>query len=50
MALVSGMPDYQFITLGYPFVPLAAWSEDEIQEAARIVVDRVRTRLTVTDN
>ena len=48
MALVSGMPDYPFITLGYPYVPLAGWSEDEVQEAARAVVDRVRERLTAT--
>jgi hypothetical protein len=46
MALVSGMPDYPFITLGYPHVPLAVWSEDEIREAAEKVVDGVRRRLT----
>ena len=46
MALVSGMPDYPFITLGYPYVPLAVWSEDEIKEAAEKVVEGVRRRLT----
>ncbi len=46
MALVSGMPDYPFITLGYPHIPLAAWSEDEVREAAQKVVDGVRRRLT----
>jgi hypothetical protein len=46
MALVSGMPDYPFITLGYPHIPLAAWSEDEVREAAEKVVDGVRRRLT----
>jgi hypothetical protein len=48
MALVSGMPDYPFVTLGYPYVPLAGWSVDEVQEAARAVVDKVRERLTAT--
>jgi len=46
MALVSGMPDYPFITVGYPHVPLAGWSEDEIRDAAHQVVDQVRRRLT----
>jgi hypothetical protein len=46
MALVSGMPDYPFITLGYPYVPLAVWSDDEVREAAEKVVDAVRRRLT----
>jgi hypothetical protein len=46
MALVSGMPDYPFITVGYPHVPLAGWSEDEIRDAAHQVVDQVRQRLT----
>jgi hypothetical protein len=46
MALVSGMPDYPFITLGYPHVPLAGWSEDEVRVAAEKVVDAVRRRLT----
>jgi hypothetical protein len=46
MALVSGMPDYPFITLGYPHIPLAAWTPEEVQSAAEQVVDLVRQRLT----
>lgn len=46
MALVSGMPDYPFLTLGYPYVPLVVWSDDEIREASLKIVERVRERLT----
>jgi hypothetical protein len=46
MALVSGMPGYPFVTLGYPYVPLAVWSEDEIREASLAVRETIRARLT----
>ena len=46
MALVSGIPDYPFVTLGYPYVPLVVWSDDEIREASLALVDAVRQRLT----
>ena len=46
MALVSGMPEYPFITVDYPHVPLAGWTREEVSEVARDVVDQVRRRLT----
>ena len=46
IAGVSGMPDYEFVTLDYPFVPLAIWTDDEIDEAARLVVPHIMCRLT----
>ena len=46
MAMVSGMPDYGFVTLDYPFVPLVIWTDDEIEEAARLVAPHVIGRLT----
>jgi hypothetical protein len=48
MALVSGMPGYPFVTLGYPYVPLAVWSEDEIREGSLAVLEHVRGRLTAS--
>lgn len=48
MALVSGMPDYPFITVDYPHVPLANWTDEEVSEVARQIADAVRPRLTGT--
>jgi len=45
MARVSGMPDYEFATVPYPHIPLAVWTQDEIDDIAReltpILVDRL---------
>jgi hypothetical protein len=46
MAGVSGMPDYGFVTVGYPHIPLAIWSEEEITAAARQVSARIIQLLT----
>ena len=46
MASVSGMPDYEYITVGYPYVPLAVWSPEEIRAVARQVAPDVLKRLT----
>jgi hypothetical protein len=46
MAKVSGMPDYPFITVGYPYVPLAVWTEEEIRAVARQVAPQVLDCLT----
>ena len=45
MARVSGMPDYGFVTVGYPHIPLAIWSEEEITAAARQVSARTHQPL-----
>ncbi len=34
MASVSAMPDYGFVTVGYPYVPLVVWTPGEIKEVA----------------
>ena len=34
MARVSGMPDYGFVTVPYPHIPLAVWTDEEIDEVA----------------
>ena len=46
MASVSGMPDYPFITVDYPHVPLVVWTDDEIREVAKEVAPKVIAHLT----
>jgi hypothetical protein len=45
MALVSGMPDYEFVIVHYPHPPLAMWTPDEIDDIVGEVADQVRKRL-----
>jgi len=46
MARVSAMPDYAFVTVEYPHMPLAVWTPDEMRDIARDVVAAVIERLT----
>lgn len=46
MARVSGMGEYGFVTVGYPHVPLAVWTDDEIREIAREIAPEVLKHLT----
>ena len=46
MARVSGMPDYAYLTVDYPHVPLAIWTPDEIAEVARDLAPRILALLT----
>ena len=46
MARVSGMPDYGFETVGYPHIPLAVWTPDEIDDVARELAPKLIARLT----
>jgi hypothetical protein len=46
MARVSGMPEYGFVTVGYPHIPLAVWTPEEVDEIARDVAPRIAERLT----
>ena len=46
MARVSGMADYEFLTVPYPHIPLAVWTDDEIDEVARVLAPQVLARLT----
>jgi hypothetical protein len=46
MALVSGMPDYQFVIVRYPHPPLAIWDQAEIAEIVQEVAAGVRECLT----
>jgi hypothetical protein len=46
MARVSGMPDFAFVTVGYPHIPLAVWTPEEIEEIAAELVPKLIERLT----
>lgn len=46
MARVSGMPGYRYLTVDYPYVPLAMWTPDEIAEVARELAPQVADLLT----
>ena len=46
MARVSGMPDYGFATVPYPHIPLAVWTDDEIDDVARVLAPLLLARLT----
>ena len=43
---VSGMTGYPFITVNYPHIPTAVWSDEEIAKIARQVAPHVRALLT----
>ena len=49
MARVSGMADYEFCTVPYPHIPLAVWTDDEIDEVARLLAPQLLARLTEDD-
>jgi hypothetical protein len=49
MARVSGMADYGFATVDYPHIPLAVWTEQEIDEVARELAPVLVERLTPGD-
>jgi hypothetical protein len=46
IARISGMPEYPFLTVDYPHVPLAVWTDDEIDEVARDLAPRIVELLT----
>jgi hypothetical protein len=46
IARISGMPDYPFLTVDYPHVPLAVWTDEEIDEVARELAPQIVELLT----
>jgi len=46
IAGISGMPDYPFLTVDYPHVPLAVWTDEEIDEVARDLAPKIVALLT----
>jgi hypothetical protein len=45
IARISGHPDYPMITVDYPYIPTATWSDDEIATLARALAPRVQELL-----
>ncbi len=43
---VSGMAGYPFITVDYPHVPTAIWTDDEIASIAKAVAPEVHRQLS----
>ena len=46
MAKLSGVPDYEFLLVDYPWIPTAIWDEGEIQRLAKEGAPRVLAKLT----
>ena len=45
IARISGHPDYPMITVDYPYIPTATWSDDEIEILAKHLAPIVREML-----
>lgn len=41
MALVSGLADQRFLTVDYPHIPLAIWTDDEIRDVVAELAPKV---------
>ena len=48
IARISGHPDYPMITVDYPYIPTATWSDDEIATLAHELAPQVVDRLLAT--
>ncbi len=46
IARISGMDDYAFLTVDYPHVPLAVWTDEEIDEVATDLAPKIIALLT----
>ena len=46
MAKLSGVPDYSFLIVDYPYIPTALWTDAEVEELARGITDSVIGMLT----
>ena len=40
------MPDYPFLTVDYPHIPLAVWTDEEIDEVATDLAPKIVALLT----
>jgi len=43
---ISGMPDYPYLTVDYPHIPLAIWTDEEIAEVASDLAPKILELLT----
>jgi hypothetical protein len=45
IARISGHPDYSMITVDYPYIPTATWSDEEIEILVKHLAPQVRELL-----
>ena len=46
MRRLSGMPEYPFLTVDYPHIPLAQWKPEEVRALAKEMAPKVIEHLT----
>jgi hypothetical protein len=46
VARISGMADYPYLTVDYPHIPLAIWTDEEIAEVASDLAPKILELLT----
>jgi len=46
MAKLSGVPDYPFLIVDYPYIPTAMWSDGEVEELAEGITRSVVAMMT----
>lgn len=49
IARISGHPDYPMVTVDYPYIPTATWSDDEITTLAKAIAPDVVDLLCAPD-
>jgi len=45
IARISGHEDYEFLSVGYPHIPTAIWTPDEVQHIADMITPQIRELL-----
>jgi len=46
MAKLSGVPDYPFLIVDYPYIPTAMWTDEEVATLADSISDSVLAMMT----
>ena len=46
MAKLSGVPDYPFLIVDYPYIPTAMWTDQEVEQLAGEISQSVLGMLT----
>ena len=46
MAKLSGVPDYPFLIVDYPYIPTAMWTDDEVASLSGEISQSVLAMLT----
>ena len=46
MAKLSGVADYPFLIVDYPYIPTALWSDEDVEELAEGITQSVVAMMT----